>query len=136
MELRQKKMLVIDDTAAIRTFLRISLEAQDVKIFEADKGSEGIEICRKEKPDLVVLDLGLPDMDGLNVLNEIKGMFKDYLPLVIILSVRKDQRTIDQAISLGANAYLTKPFIMDDLVEVIREQIRKREQQSAALHSA
>ncbi len=124
MELRHKRIVAIDDTGAIRTFLRISLEAQQVQFFEASNAAEGLTLCASIQPDLVVLDLGLPDRDGLDILPEIKGMNKNVPPKIVILTVRKDQRTIDQAITLGANAFITKPFIMDDLLEILREQLK------------
>ena len=123
MELRHKRILAIDDTGAIRTFLRISLEAQQVVFFEAGTAIDGLELCAKVNPDLVVLDLGLPDRDGLDILSEIKS-HNSPQPKIVVLTVRKDQRTIDQAIALGANAYITKPFIMDDLLEILREQLK------------
>ncbi len=129
MFLQKKHILVIDDTASIRTFLRISLQAKQAKIFEAATAKEGITLCKSVSPDLVVLDLGLPDKDGLEVLREIRMHPKETNdPIIIILSVRREQSTIDKAYDLGADAYITKPFMMDDLLEVIQEKIEQLNQ--------
>lgn len=116
------RILVIDDTPSIRTFLRISLQSHGALFHEAATAQEGIDKCRDCQPDVVVLDLGLPDRDGLDILPEI--LRNDSHPSVIILSVRKEQRTRDTAFQLGACGYVTKPFIMEDLLDVIHEQVK------------
>ncbi|MGE0754038.1 MAG: response regulator [Alphaproteobacteria bacterium] len=123
MTLAEKNILVIDDTASIRTFLRISLQAHGAKFHEAGSGEEGIRLCKHVQPDLIVLDLGLPDKDGLDVLPEIKQ--NDTKPKVIILSVRKDPVTRSRAAELGADDYMTKPFLMEDLLEVIEKNLQE-----------
>jgi DNA-binding response OmpR family regulator len=124
MSFKKRKILAIDDTASIRTFLRISLQAHGASFYEASTATEGVELCKEEKPDLVVLDLGLPDKDGLDILPDLKTKVNGTpAPKVIILSVRKEQSTKDKAFSLGADAYMTKPFMMEDLVEVIEKQL-------------
>ena len=124
MSLEQKKVLAIDDTAAIRTFLRISLQAHGASFFEAATATEGERLCREVRPDLVVLDLGLPDKDGLDILPQLKAAGEsDTPPKVVILSVRKEQSTKNRAALLGADAYLTKPFLMEELLEVIDRKL-------------
>lgn len=124
MSLIQKKVLAIDDTPAIRTFLRISLQAHGADFFEAASATEGERLCREVRPDLIVLDLGLPDKDGLEILPYLKTTEEDgAAPKVVILSVRKEQSTKNQAFSLGADAYLTKPFLMEELIEVIEHKL-------------
>jgi DNA-binding response OmpR family regulator len=126
MPLSRKNIVAIDDTSSIRTFLRISLEAYGAGFHEAGTANEGLALCQKIHPDLVVLDLGLPDRDGLDILPEIKKPDgTNPPPKVIILSVRKEQRTKDTAIALGADAYLTKPFLMEDLIEVIDYHLKR-----------
>ncbi len=125
MSLTNKRILAIDDTPSIRTFLRISLQSQGASFHEASNAREGLEKCASIKPDVVVLDLGLPDRDGLDILPEIlQGDHNGQHPAVIILSVRKEQRTKDTAFELGACGYVTKPFIMEDLLDVIEEQMK------------
>lgn len=119
-----KRILAIDDTASIRTFLRISLQAQGAQFLEAATAMQGLAVLHESKPDLVVLDLGLPDKDGLEILPQIKEQINGHVPPpVVILSVRKEQRIKDKALELGADAYLTKPFMMEDLLEVISEKL-------------
>lgn len=122
-----KHILAIDDTASIRTFLRISLQAQGASFHEAATAAQGLSMCREKHPDLVVLDLGLPDKDGLEILPEIKTQLNGHKPPpVVILSVRKEQRIKDRALELGADAYITKPFMMEDLLEIISEHLVKQ----------
>ena len=123
MWLRDKVILAVDDTASIRTFLKLSMQAMGAAVHEAGNAAEGIEQARAVSPELVVLDLGLPDKDGLEVLPELKALHKP--PVVIILSVRKEQATKEKAFRLGAEAYLTKPFLMEDLLEVIKAQLQR-----------
>ncbi|MFW0778182.1 MAG: response regulator [Rickettsiales bacterium] len=124
MLLDNKNILAIDDTLSIRTFLRISLQAHGATFHEAATANDGLELCNKVKPDLVVLDLGLPDRDGLDILPEIKKEESEKEnPKVIILSVRKDQQTKHKAFTLGADGYLSKPFLMEDLLEIIEQKI-------------
>lgn len=119
-----KHILAIDDTASIRVFLRISLQANGAIFHEAGTAGEGLKIRNETKPSLIVLDLGLPDIDGLDILPEIKKKDADgYQPKVIILSVRKSQSTKDTAMVLGADAYLSKPFLMEDLLDIMERQI-------------
>lgn len=125
MPLTNKKILVIDDTQSIRVFLGISLQAQGAKFLEAANANDGVKLCHQEHPDLVVLDLGLPDRDGLDILPEIKplGDKDGKNPKVIILSVRKEQSVKDKAFLLGADDYLSKPFLMEELLEIIEKQL-------------
>ncbi len=118
--LNGKKILAIDDALSIRTFLRISLEAHDVDFYEAGNGRDGLALCKRVKPELVVLDLGLPDVDGLDILPLIKQVEEgEVAPRVIVLTVRKENETKDMARELGADAYITKPFLVDELMEAI-----------------
>ena len=126
MTLPNKQVLVIDDTASIRTFLRISLSAYGLTFHEAATAGEGLKLCEEIMPDLVVLDLGLPDRDGLDIIPEIKAMsVHGAPPKIIILSVRKEQGTKATAFALGVDAYLSKPFLMEDLLEVIELVLNK-----------
>lgn len=122
-----KKILTIDDALSIRTFLRISLESQGVEFYEAGTAKEGLMLCQDVHPDLVVLDIGLPDVSGLEILPQIKRGFGDKpgnsVPCVIMLTVRKENEIIDEAKKLGADAYVTKPFLVDELMEAIEAAI-------------
>jgi DNA-binding response OmpR family regulator len=120
MDIADKKIVIIDDTSAIRTFLRISLSSYGATIYEASTAADGLDLCVEIQPDLVVLDLGLPDKDGLDLLPEIKQAIDTK---VIILSVRKETSTKEKALALGATAYMSKPFLMEDLLKLIENHI-------------
>lgn len=121
MSLLRKKILVIDDTISIRTFLRVAIESHGAAFFEAGLASYGIQMNNDVQPDIVVLDLGLPDREGLDILPEIVAGSN---ARVIILSVRKENTIKQRAYDLGASGYVTKPFLMEDLLEVMEEHLR------------
>ncbi|HYL32455.1 MAG TPA: response regulator [Stellaceae bacterium] len=116
-------VLIADDEPPIRRFLRTSLAAQGFRVVEADAGAAAIEVAGREKPDLVILDLGLPDMNGLDVIRALRA--KSDVP-VIVLSVRGDEQGKVAALDLGADDYVTKPFGMDELIARIRTAMRHR----------
>lgn len=118
----QNTIVVIDDEAQIRKVLSITLEAQDYKVIEAAKGKDGIVAVANFHPQLVILDLGLPDKDGFSVLTEIRTWSS--VP-VIILSVRDSEDSIVKALDLGADDYITKPFNTKELLARIRANIRR-----------
>ncbi len=98
----------------------------------AATASGGMALCETKHPDLVILDLGLPDHGGFDILPRLKNLYKDRDLPVIVLTVRKEQESRDMAAKLGANAYLTKPFIMDDLVNVIYDLLEPKPTGKAA----
>ena len=118
----QNTIVVIDDESQIRKVLSITLEAQDYKVIEAAKGKDGIVSVANFHPQLVILDLGLPDKDGFSVLSEIRTWSS--VP-VIILSVRDSEESIVKALDLGADDYITKPFNTKELLARIRANIRR-----------
>ena len=110
-------VLVVDDELQIRRFLRITLEAHGYRIYEADNGRDAILEAARLRPDLIILDLGLPDMNGLEVLT----LLREWSPIpVIILSVRDADRDKVAALDAGADDYLTKPFSLDELMARMR----------------
>jgi DNA-binding response OmpR family regulator len=127
MTLRGKHIVAIDDTHSILTFLRISLEELNATFHGAATASGGLALCEAEKPDLVVLDLGLPDKEGFDILPQLKRIDRERNMPVIVLTVRKELEAKEIAKQLGADAFITKPFIMDELVEVIRTQLKLRD---------
>ncbi len=126
MPLSNKHIVAIDDTHSVLTFLRISLEALGATFHGAATASGGMALCESESPDLVILDLGLPDKEGLDVLPRLKRLNKDHNLPVVVLTVRNEQETRNTAEKLGADAYVTKPFIMDDLIEIIDKKLHIR----------
>lgn len=117
------RILVIDDEAPIRRFLRIALEAEGYLVSEAGTARDGISATARENPALVVLDLGLPDADGLSVLREIRGW--SGVP-VLILSVRADEAGKVDALDAGAQDYVVKPFGIKEFLARVRGLIRDR----------
>jgi len=115
-------IIIIDDEAQIRKILSIALESSGYKIVEAETGKEGIIQVATWHPQLVILDIGLPDMDGFSVIKELRVWTN--VP-VIILSVRNSEEDIVKALDLGADDYLTKPFNTYELIARIRANIRR-----------
>ncbi|SIQ46708.1 response regulator [Aquipseudomonas alcaligenes] len=118
----QTTILVIDDEAQIRKFLRISLSAQGYKVVEAGNGRDGLAQAALARPDLVVLDLGLPDMDGRDVLSELREWSQ--VP-VLVLSVRASEGEKVLALDGGANDYVTKPFAIQEFLARVRVLLRQ-----------
>jgi two-component system KDP operon response regulator KdpE len=116
-----KKIFVIDDEDSIRRFLKTSLEAHDFEILEASTGKEGIQRVLERKPDLILLDYGLPDISGLEVLKKIRDWSK--IP-IIFLTVRDHDDDKVAALDNGADDYLTKPFSIPELLARIRVALR------------
>ena len=115
------KVLVVDDEPQIRRALRTSLEAHGYEVATVGTGEEGVVAAADQQPDLVLLDLGLPDMDGTEVIRRVRG-FSD-VP-VIILSVREAQSDKVAALDAGADDYVTKPFAVGELLARVRAALR------------
>jgi two-component system KDP operon response regulator KdpE len=115
-------VLVVDDERTIRSFLKATLKSKGYSVSEAKDGATASELAAVLNPDLVILDLGLPDMDGLDVLRNIRKASN--MP-VIILSVRDDESDKIAALDLGADDYLTKPFDAGELLARIRSVLRR-----------
>jgi two-component system KDP operon response regulator KdpE len=114
-------ILVIDDEIQIRKLLEISLEANDYKVNFAVNGKDGITMAANHQPDLILLDLGLPDEDGQDVLVKLRAWYQNP---IIILSVKSAEEEIVKALDNGANDYLTKPFRTQELLARIRTALR------------
>jgi two-component system, OmpR family, KDP operon response regulator KdpE len=115
------KVLVVDDEPQIRRFLRVTLTSHGYSVVEAEGGAEALRLIAGSRPELVVLDLGLPDMDGVEVLRRIREWSN--VP-VIILSVRDAEREKVEALDLGADDYVTKPFNTGELLARMRAALR------------
>jgi two-component system KDP operon response regulator KdpE len=114
-------VLVVDDEPPIRRFLRTSLTAAGHRIVTAEDAADALKALAGEKPDLVILDLGLPDKSGLEVIAEIRR--SSAVP-IIVLSARDDERTKVEALDLGADDYVSKPFGMAELMARLRAALR------------
>jgi two-component system KDP operon response regulator KdpE len=117
------RVLVIDDERQIRKFLEISLRSQGYEVVEAATGRQGLELLAVRSADLVILDLGLPDLEGHEVLREIRGWSQ--VP-VLVLSVRASETEKVLALDGGANDYVTKPFGIQELMARLRGLLRRR----------
>lgn len=115
-------ILVVDDEPPIRRLLDITLSANGYKAILASSGKEGLTLAASFQPDLIILDLGLPDLDGFDVLKKLREW---YQKPVIILSVRNSEDDIVQSLDNGANDYLIKPFRTNELLARIRVAIRQ-----------
>src|SRR5262245_41286115 len=115
-------ILIIDDEPQIRKLLAITLQANDYEVREAANGSEGVKLVSVDPPDLVLLDLGLPDVNGHEVLKHLREWYSNP---IIIISIRSDEQDIIKALDDGANDYLVKPFRTDELIARIRAALRK-----------
>jgi two-component system, OmpR family, KDP operon response regulator KdpE len=114
-------ILIIDDEVQIRRLLEITLNASGFKVHEATSGKEGLIAAATQNPALIILDLGLPDADGMEILKKLREW---YLKPVIILSVRNSEEDIVAALDNGANDYLSKPFRTGELLARIRVALR------------
>ncbi len=115
------RVLVIDDEAPIRRFLHTALTAHGYKVFEAGTGQEGLMRIMEDRPDLIILDLGLPDLDGVDVTRRVREWSQTP---IIILSVREQEMQKVAALDAGADDYLTKPFGLSELLARMRVVMR------------
>ncbi len=118
----KQHILIIDDEPQIRKILRITLESDSYKVIEAENGNDGITLAASHKPHLIILDLGLPDLDGISALKNIREWSS--VP-IIILSVRNSEEDIVNCLDIGADDYLTKPFNTSELLARIRANLRR-----------
>lgn len=114
-------IVVIEDDPPIRRFLRTSLATHDFAVFEAETGKQGLIEAGVRKPDLLILDLGLPDMDGVEVIKSVRGW--SAMPIIVLSARSNEQQKID-ALDAGADDYLTKPFGFGELLARIRVALR------------
>jgi len=122
-------ILIVDDEPAIRRLLRVTLTAHEHRVVEAATGKEALALLRHERPDLILLDLGLPDLDGLEVIKAIRP--ESAVPIVV-LSSRGEEAAKVAALDGGADDYVTKPFGAEELLARIRAALRHRVQQQGA----
>lgn len=122
-------ILIVEDEPPIRRLLRATLAANDYRTIEAATGGEALTALRHYRPDAILLDLGLPDVDGLGLIGQIRS--QSAVPIVV-LSSRGDEQAKVTALDSGADDYVTKPFGADELLARIRAALRHRLQQQGA----
>lgn len=118
----EEKILVVDDESSVRTLVRSYLEKEGFKVLEAADGAKAIELARVEQPDLMVLDLMLPEVDGIEVCRTVCGKGG---PLVLMLSARAEEADKLVGLGMGADDYLTKPFSPRELVARVKAILRR-----------
>lgn len=118
------KILVIDDEPQIRKLLKMTLEANNFEVITADTGKSGVQLCASTNPELILLDLNLPDEDGLSVLKQIRDWSSAQ---IIILSVRNSETDKIRLLDSGADDYITKPFHTGELLSRIRVALRHQD---------
>lgn len=117
-----ERVLVVDDEESVRRFLRVALSSQGYKVLEQGSGQGGISAVATEKPDVIILDLGLPDIDGI----EVTRLLREWTRIpIIILSVRGAEGDKIDALDAGADDYVTKPFGMGELLARLRAALRR-----------
>jgi len=122
--MNKAEILIIDDEPQIRKLLEIALESNDYKVLQAETGKEGAIQAANHPPELILLDIGLPDKSGHEILKELRQW---YNKAIIILSVQNDETDIVAALDNGATDYLTKPFRTVELLARIRSAIRRNQ---------
>ena len=122
--MNKAEILVIDDEPPIQKLLKITLESNDYKVWQAETGREGIIMAANHPPELILLDIGLPDKNGHEVLKELRTW---YNKSIIILSVQNSEQDIVSALDNGATDYLAKPFRSAELLARIRSAIRRNQ---------
>ena len=126
-------ILIVEDDKTIRNFMKISLETQGYKVIESTEGHNGLTLFYSHNPDVILLDLGLPDMDGLELISRIR---ESSLVSIIVVSARGRDHDKIEALDLGADDYLTKPFSVAELLARIRVALRhkNRVEESEQIH--
>lgn len=120
--MKSPKVLLIEDESTIRRFLKVSLESNSFEILEAVNGKEGISMAGSHRPDVILLDIGLPDIDGFNIIKQLREWSSTP---IIVLTVHDREEEKVQALDLGADDYLTKPFGVPELLARIRVVLRR-----------
>lgn len=116
-------ILIVDDEKSIRSFLQVSIETQGYKCIDADSASSALMLAVSQNPDIIILDLGLPDMDGIEVIKKLRALSQ--VPIIVI-SARGHDREKVGALDAGADDYLTKPFSVPELLARIRVILRHK----------
>ncbi|MGL5149551.1 MAG: response regulator [Clostridium sp.] len=120
--MNKPQILVIEDDKAIRNLISITLEMQNYDFLLAENGTNGIMLALSNSPSVIILDLGLPDMDGTDIIRKIRSFSE--IPIIVV-SARFDDRDKIEALDLGADDYLTKPFSTDELLARVRVALRR-----------
>ncbi|MAU15718.1 MAG: response regulator [Muricauda sp.] len=117
--MKQKKILIVDDEPNIVMSLEYAFKKKDFEVFIARDGTEALEIAEKERPDLVLLDIMMPEMDGYETLKQVRGNKELMHTKVVFLSAKSKEKDIEKGLKMGADSYLTKPFSIKKIISDI-----------------
>lgn len=117
--MKQKKILIVDDEPNIVMSLEYAFKKKDFEVFIARDGTEALEIAEKERPDLVLLDIMMPEMDGYETLKQLRGNKDLTHTKVVFLSAKSKEKDIEKGMEMGADSYLTKPFSIKKIISDI-----------------
>lgn len=120
--MKSMKILLIEDEVSIRRFLKISLEGATYQVIEASSGAEGLSLAASHQPDAIILDIGLPDTTGFQLISELREWFNRP---IVVLTVQDQEEDKVKALDLGADDYLTKPFGVPELLARLRASLRR-----------
>jgi DNA-binding response OmpR family regulator len=121
------RILIVDDDSSIRTSVRLCLEAAGYGVEQATQGADALEFIHRVGPDLVLLDLAMPVMDGMTVLAEIKTLFPQKAPRIVVMTAHGSVKTAIQAVRLGASDFLEKPFSPEELRQSVRSVLNNEQ---------
>ena len=127
------KILIIEDDHSLRSFMRVLLSAQNYTVIEANDGKQGITQALVNQPNVIILDLGLPDMDGLSIISQIR---EHVSASIIVVSARDKENDKITALDNGADDYLTKPFNAQELLARIRVGLRHQSQNTSEVETS
>lgn len=116
-------VLIVDDDELIRAVVRTTLEDEGVEILEAENGAEALRVAREQSPDLVLLDIMMPGIDGYEVCRALRREPRTRNTVVVMLTAKDSSESRDRGIAAGADAYMTKPFSPLELIRTIRESL-------------
>jgi DNA-binding response OmpR family regulator len=122
--INKKLLLIVEDEKDMAEIIKLRLEANGYSVILAEDGQEGLEKAKKEKPDLIVLDIMLPKMDGYKVCGLLKSNYKYAKIPIILFTARAQDKDKEMAKEVGANAYITKPFDPEQLLKKIGELLK------------
>ncbi|MBO6531844.1 MAG: response regulator transcription factor [Allomuricauda sp.] len=119
--MKQKKILIVDDEPNILMSLEYAFKKKDFEVFIARDGTEAIEISNREKPNLILLDIMMPEMDGYETLKQVKDNEDLAHTKIVFLSAKSKEKDVEKGLKMGADRYLTKPFSMKKVISEIEE---------------
>ena len=132
----KKRLLVIEDHAPMRRNIALLLELEAYEVFTADNGKTGLEQARQQRPDLILCDVMMPEMDGYTVVQELRGDAALAATPFIFLTVRSDRGDVRVGMNFGADDYLTKPVLRDDLLAAVQVRLGRAETHERQLQAA